>query len=129
LIEKKGYKGELFPLLIPKEEEVKNPTNKEGVGSPTTNPERTTTNQLNSNRKGSQTQKQTSNSRQWWSPMTPEELQTSRAFPRAARSSFKWQNGSKSPNPRTSTAINRRRTVAQPEKPKTKHNNNIKTGK
>jgi hypothetical protein len=46
-----------------------------------------------------------------------------------AQSGFKWQKGSKSHNQRTSTAINRRRTVAQPEKPKTKHNNNIITGK
>jgi hypothetical protein len=44
LIEEKGYKGGSFPLLIQKEEEVENSTNKEGVGSPTTNPERTTIN-------------------------------------------------------------------------------------
>jgi len=48
--------------------------------------------------------------------MTSEESQTSRASPMAARSGFKWQKGSKSPNQRTSTAINRRRTVAQLEK-------------
>jgi hypothetical protein len=44
LIEEKGYRGRCFPLMISKEEETENPTNKEGVGSPTTNSERTSTN-------------------------------------------------------------------------------------
>jgi hypothetical protein len=44
LIEEKGYSGGTFPLLIQKEEEVENPTNKEGVSSPTTNPKKTTIN-------------------------------------------------------------------------------------
>jgi len=40
---KKGYRGVSFPLLIQKEEEVVDPVNEKGVGSPTIDPKQTIT--------------------------------------------------------------------------------------
>lgn len=42
---------------------------------------------------------------------------------------FQMAKGLKKPQPENKHSINRRRTIAQPEKPKTKCNNNMITGK
>jgi hypothetical protein len=89
-----GYREGFFSFLIRKEEEMRDPINKNRVGSPTINPKRkgrapNNIAQMIKNsaniRTNSGSGPKEPNMRQWYSPIIQKEPKASRAYSRAAQ--------------------------------------------